>query len=336
MKKSSKPALAALLESFFRQYLAAQKRVSSATMSTYRDSLRLLLVFVSQKIGKRPSSLTVQDLDRDIILEFLDYLEEERGNSIRTRNLRLAAIRSFFHHIAYQDPALLGVVHRVLDIPGKKTTRKSVNYLHNDELEVILNIPDRSTIQGRRDYALLLFLSRTGARVSEAVGLNAIDIRLNRPYQVLIHGKGSKDRVIPLLEDATVTLREFCQEMGLASDEERPVFVNANGKRLTRFGVIHILRRTVNAASKEMPDLTKRSISPHTLRHTIAMQLLKAGVDLTTIQSWLGHAHPDTTHHYVEADVEMKRRAIEICDTPESKFIPYQPTDDVLAFLESL
>ena len=336
MKKSSKPALAALLESFFRQRLAAQKRVSPATMSTYRDSIRLLLVFVSNKMEKRPSSLTVQDLDRDIILEFLDYLEEGRGNCIRTRNLRLAAIRSFFQHIAYQDPATLGVVHRVLDIPSKKSIRRIVNYLHNEELEAILNVPDRSTTQGRRDYALLLFLSRTGARVSETVGLNAIDIRLKKPYQVLIYGKGSKERVIPLLEDVTVTLRELYQEMGLTSDQKCPVFINAKRQRLTRFGVIHILRRAVNAASKEMPSLAKRSISPHTLRHTIAMQLLKAGVDLTTIQSWLGHANPDTTHHYVEADVEMKRRALEICHTPESKFIPYQPTDDVLAFLESL
>lgn len=336
MKRTSKPVLAVLLESFFRQRLAAQKRVSAATVSTYRDSLRLLLVFVSEKVSKSPSKLTIQDLDREIILEFLDYLEEVRGNSTRTRNLRLAAIRSFFQHIAYHDPASLGVVHRVLDIPSKKTTRRSVNYLHNEELAAILNIPDRSTIQGRRDYTLLLFLSRTGARVSEAVGLNAIDIRLNRPYQVLIHGKGSKDRVIPLLEDITVTLREFCQEMGLAPDQKRPVFLNAKGQRLTRFGVIHILRRAVNAASKEMPSLAKRSISPHTLRHTIAMQLLKAGVDLTTIQSWLGHANPDTTHQYVEADVEMKRRAIEMCQIPESKFIPYRPTDDILAFLESL
>ncbi len=336
MKKKPKPPLAILLESFFRQRLAAQRRASAATVSTYRDSLRLLLLFASEKVGKSPSRLTIQDLDREIILTFLDYLEKDRGNSIRTRNLRLAAIRSFFQHVAYHDPTSMGVVQRVLDIQSKRTTRRSVNYLRPEELEAILGILDRTTKQGRRDYALLLFLSRTGARVSEAVGVNAADLRLEQPCQVLLHGKGFKERVVPLTKDVADVLREFYQEIGLEPGEKSPVFVNARRQRLTRFGVIHILKRTVNAATEKTPCLAKRSISPHTLRHTVAMQLLKAGVDLTTIKSWLGHVNLDTTHHYVEADVEMKRRALEMCQVPVAKLALFKPTDEVLALLENL
>ena len=336
MKKQTKTALASFIESFFRERLVAQRRSSPATISAYRDALRLLLLFASERAGKAPSRLTIEDLDRDLILAFLDHLEKERGNSVRTRNARLAAIRSFFQHVAYREPSAIGIVQRVTSIQDKRMVRKGVSYLRLEELDALLAAPDRRTWQGRRDYTLLLFLARTGARVSEAIRVNASDLRLERPWQVLLQGKGYKERIIPLAEDTALALREYCTENGLQMEDKKPVFINARGKRLTRFGVIHILNRAVKTAVKGHPHLARMSISPHTLRHTVAMHMLQAGVDLTTIQSWLGHVNLDTTHQYVEADIEMKRRAIEKCEVTETQVSLYQPGDELLKLLESL
>jgi len=336
MKNQKNPSLASYLESFFRNRLVSQRRCSPATVSTYRDGLRLLLIYASEQIGKAPSRLTVEDLDRDLILAFLDHLESERGNSIRTRNARLAAIRSFFQHIAYCDPAASGVVQRVLAIQEKRTVRTVISYLRQEDLSTLLAAPDQATWQGRRDYTLLLFLGRTGARVSEATGVNNSDLRLDKPYQVLLRGKGCKERVVPLTEETVVALRNYRDENGRHLETECPFFINARGGRLTRFGVVHLLDRAVKVAASLHPHLAKMAISPHTLRHTVAMHLLQAGVDLTTIQSWLGHVTVNTTHQYVEADIEMKRRAIEMCAAPETTVSLYVPKDDVLALLESL
>ncbi len=335
MKSRNTATLASYLESFFRNRLISQRRSSPATIAAYRDGLRLLLVFASKQTGKPPSRLAVEDLDRDTILAFLDHLESERGNSIRTRNARLAAIRSFFQHIAYCDPSAVGVVQRVLAIQEKRTVKKVISYLRQEDLAALLSAPDQNTWQGRRDYTLLLFLSRTGARVSEATGVNLADLWLDKPYQVLLRGKGSKERVIPLMEETVGTLRSYRDENGRRLSAEAPFFINARGGRLTRFGVVHILERAAKMAASQHPHLAKMTISPHTLRHTVAMHMLQAGVDLTTIQSWLGHVSVNTTHQYVEADTEMKRRAIEMCAAPGNTVSLYVPTDDVLALLNS-
>jgi len=336
MKKQNKTTLAGYLESFFRNRLVAQLRASPATVSTYRDGLRLLLVFASKQTGKSPSQLSVEDLDRDFILAFLDHLEKERGNSIRTRNARLAVIKSFFHHVAYCDPSSIGIVQRVTAIQEKRFTRKSISYLRKEELDALLKILDRANWQGRRDYVLLLFLGRTGARVSEAININASDLRLDRPSQVLLHGKGFKERIVPLTEDLIKALSEWYQENKLRKDDDNPVFINARKQRLTRFGVTHILARAVKLVPNKLPHLASQRISPHTLRHSVAMHMLQAGVDLTTIQSWLGHVNLNTTHQYVEADTEMKRRAIEKCQTSEVQASFYEPGDDLLKLLENL
>ncbi len=336
MTDTSTSQLAGLIESFFRRRLAAQKQASPATVATYRDALRLLLVFASDQSGKTPSALSVEDLDRDVVLAFLDYLENERGNTVRSRNARLGAVRSLFQHISYCDPTAVGVAQRILSIPTKRTTTRVVGFLQKEELNAVLAAPDRSTPLGRRDHVLLLFLGRTGARVSEAISVNAKDLRLDRPRQVLLRGKGRKERIVPLAEDMAGVLRALCQERDVPLDAVLPVFVNARGRRLTRFGVTHILRRAVSKASFSCPSLDTRSISPHTMRHTVAMHLLQAGVDLATIRSWLGHVSVVTTHHYIEADIEMKRRALEQCDVPEAKPMRYQPTDELLAFLDRL
>ena len=336
MIQKLKSTLAQLLQSFFRRRLVAQRKASPATVSAYRDALRLFLLFASKRAGKPPSRLCLEELDRDVVLAFLDHLEQERHNTIRTRNVRLAAIRSFFQHVAYCDPAAMSLANRVLGIPGKRTTKRLLGYLPQADLDEIVAAPDQSTPQGRRDYALLLFLARTGARVSEAVGVNPADLQLQRPSHVVLRGKGAKERVVPLAKDTAVVLKALIHERGIATDSRSPVFVNARGQRLTRKGVTHILRRAVAIAAKAKPLLATRPVSPHTLRHSLAMSLLQSGVDISTIQSWLGHASVNTTHQYVEADLQMKRRALEKCSNPEASPSLYRPTDEVLALLESL
>lgn len=334
--KQPKSMLADLLESFFRKHLAAQRGASPATVNSYRDALRLFLTFASQHVKKRPSQLRIEELNREMVLAFLDHLERERKNSVRTRNCRLAAIHSFFHHAAARDPAVMNLARMVLGIQGKRSTKPILGYIRQPDLETILAAPDRSKPHGRRDHALLLFLARTGARVSEAIGLNVGDLNLEWPSQVLLRGKGSKQRIVPLAKDTAAVLRAFIEDCRVASQPQAPVFLNARGRRLSRFGVIHILRQAVSITTKTRPIVGTPSISPHTLRHSLAMGLLESGVDPITIQSWLGHASLNTTHQYMEANLEMKRKALEKCDTPETTPAPYQPTDEVLAFLESL
>lgn len=334
MARTSSPSLGALVESFFTQRLTRQRQASLATISAYKDALRLLLHFASSKLDRPVDRLDIQDLDCEMVLAFLDFLERERGNSARTRNARLAVIHSFFRHVAFCDPAAVALAQRVLGIGPKRTVKYVVGHLHPPECDALLAAPDRRTARGRRDHALLLFLLRTGARASEAIGINAVDLSLAAPHQVLIRGKGSKERVVPLAKDLAAILRDLLDERGLTPRAEASVFVNARGRRLTRFGLTHVVRRAVREASRHNPQLKMRNISPHTFRHTTAMQLLQAGVDLTVIRAWLGHADIQTTHQYLEADVEMKRRALETAGvTPEAR-ARYKPRGELLALLE--
>ena len=334
MPKTSSPSLGAVLESFFTQRLTRQHQASPATLSAYKDALRLLLLFASSRVRKPVDRLEIQDIDYELVLAFLDFLERERGNTARTRNARLAVIHSFFRHVAFSDPAAVALAQRVLGIPPKRTVKRIVGFLHPPEVGVLLAAPDRRTARGRRDHALLLFLLRTGARASEAVGANVADLSLEAPRQVLIRGKGSKERVVPLAHDVAAILRDLLQERGLAPRTNASVFVDARGRRLTRFGLTHIVRRTVKMASMQLPSLGARPISPHTFRHTTAMQLLRAGIDLSVIRAWLGHADIQTTHEYLDADVEMKREALETAGvTPEAR-ARYQPSSAILSLLE--
>ena len=246
-----KVPLADLVESFFRQRLIAQRNSSPNTVAAYRDALKLLLTFASERQAKPPSELAVEDIDRDEVLAFLDHLEQTRGNSVSTRNARLTAVRSFFHHVAATDPTAIGIARRVLSIPNKRATRPVVNYLNQDELEALLEAPDRATPLGRRDHTLILFLARTGARVSEACAVDVPDLQLNWPRQVLLRGKGGKERAVPLSKDTAQQLKALLNERSLVvADSQAPVFVNAREQRLTRHGVTHILNRAVAAAAK--------------------------------------------------------------------------------------
>lgn len=329
--------LPALLESFFRNRLAKQRNASRSTMASYRDALRMLILFATEHTGRKPCALTVEDLDRDLILAFLDELENKRKNMIRTRNARLTAIRSFFQHVAANDPASLGITQRVLAIPVKKPHTEVTHHLAQRELDALIDAPDQQTLRGRRDRALLLFLARTGARVSEALGVNAYDLRLDHRHpQVLLRGKGHKERIVPVSEDLAKALKALMSERGVQSCEASPLFVGTSGTRLTRFGATHIVRRAVEVAMRNTPELARKSVSPHVLRHTLAMTLLQSGVDLLTIQAWLGHSQVTTTHRYAAADVEMMRRGLDKAGIAANHPARFRPKDAVLRLLESI
>ena len=333
----SKPSiLARLLESFFHRRLVEQRNASPATRASYRDALRLLVLYAAERTGRPPERLEIADLDRDLVLDFLNHLEQVRRNGVRTRNARLTAIRSFFRHVATSDPASLGVAQGVLGIPSKRTMSATPCHLSDSELAALLDAPDRKTAVGRRDYALLLLLVRTGARVSEAVGIDAADLRLEQPTQVLLHGKGRKQRVVPIAADLAQILRALCREQGLGLHDRRAIFVGARGQRLTRFGAGHAVRRAVKRANGRTSTLAGTQVSPHVLRHTLAMQLLRSGADLVTIQAWLGHAQVATTHRYAEADVEMMRRSLDDAAVATCSAPRFRATDAVLQLLENL
>jgi site-specific recombinase XerD len=272
-----------------------------------------------------------------MILAYLAHLERSRGNSIHTRNARLTAIRSFFHHVAATDPASIGVAQRVLAIPSKKSDLGTTHYLTRVELDALIDAPRPTSPRGRRDRLLLLFLARTGARISEALGVDAADLLLDgvRP-QVLLHGKGRKQRTVPLACDVVAAIKRLLQERGIDRHGRVPLFTGTSGQRLTRFGATHIVRRAVAAASKTIPDLDRKHISPHVFRHSLAMKLLQSGVDLLTIQAWLGHAQVATTHRYAAADVEMMRRGLGKAGIESVRAPRFRPKDAVLSLLEHL
>ena len=273
-------SLAPLLESFFRNKLTKQRNASPSTVASYRDALRMLILFAAERTGRKPGALAVEDFDRDLILAFLDELEEKRKNSVLTRNARLTAIRSFFHHVAANDPASLGIAQRILAIPVKRSHIEVTHHLSQPEVDALIAAPDQQTPRGRRDRALLLFLARTGARVSEAIGVNAGDLKLDCPRpQVLLRGKGRKERIVPIPNDLAKTLEALINERGVALHEPRPLFVGTHDTRLTRFGATHIVRRSVATAALARPELARKTISPHVFRHYIPIPTMSGSFD---------------------------------------------------------
>jgi site-specific recombinase XerD len=329
------PTLGHIAESFFRDTLATQRRASPRTVASYRDSLKLFLVFVSKRKGRPPSSLTVADLNADELVAFLNHLESERGCSIATRNVRRTALRTFFRHVGYQDPGALGVVERALLVPSKRCDQAPVDFLRPDEQEPLVAAPDRGTVLGRRDHAMLQFLIHTGARESEVVAVDMKHARRAVPRQVVLFGKGSKQRIVPL-DDVTVDALERMLADRRDALPEDPLFVSRSGERMVRHGVIHVVRRHAAQAAKKMSSLGERSVTPHLLRHTCAMNLLRRGVDITTVRSWLGHVNVQTTHMYTDADAEMKRKALESCPVTVPEATRFEAPDAVLAMLEAL
>jgi integrase/recombinase XerD len=332
--RPSEILFSSLLQDFFLRRLVKELGASVRTIESYRDAFELLLAFIERRTGKRPSTLSLGDLDAPMILDFLDHLEAERGNCPRTRNARLAAIRSFMRYVSFRDPASLPIAQRVLGIPAKRFDQHVLGFLTREEVAAILDAPDRSTWTGHRDAVLLATLYNTGARVSEITRLRAGDVLLDRGAAVHLHGKGRKERVLPLWKSTAAALRAWLTKTGQAPDA--PVFPGRAGTALSRSGVRDRLGHAVAVAAQRCPTLRERRVSPHTLRHTTAMHLLQAGVDLGSIALWLGHESPATTHLYLEADLAMKEATLRRVSDPSPKPARFHGGDRLLAFLENL
>jgi integrase/recombinase XerD len=323
-----------LVQDFFLRRLVAQRGASARTVESYRDAFELLFGFIEQHTGKPPSALQLADLDAPVVLDFLDHLETGRGNSPRTRNARLAAIHSFMRYAAVRDPASLPITGRVLAIPAKRFDRPVLGYLSREQIAAILAAPDRSTWSGHRDAVLLATAYNTGARVSEITALRVRDVLLDRQTAVHLHGKGRKQRVIPLWKNTTTELRAWLDRINAAPDA--PVFPNRAGAPMSRSGVRNRLDRAVAVAERRCPSLHGQHISPHTLRHSTAMHLLQSGTDLAVIALWLGHSSPAVTHQYLEADLAAKEAVLQQLADPSPAPARFHPSDRLLAFLQDL
>ena len=327
-------ALAPTLQAFFTERLLRQRRASPQTVAAYRDSLRLLVDFASHQHRKQPCQLDIDDVDAGVVARFLDHLERERGNGVRTQNARLAAIHSLFRFAALRHPEQAAVIQRVLAIPPKRFDRALISFLNAAEVNALLASPDRSTWTGRRDHALLLIAVQTGLRASELTGLTCADVHLDAGPHVGCRGKGRKDRITPLTTSAVAVLRVWLKERGIVPDQ--PLFPARDGGRLSRDALEDRLRIHVETASQRCPSLGTKRVSAHTLRHTAAMQLLRAGIDNSVIALWLGHEQVDTTQIYLHADLSIKERALARTKPPSTKPGRFRPSDSLLAFLEAL
>ena len=327
-------ALGPTLQAFFSDRLLRQRNASPHTVEAYRDAWRMLLVFAQEQTGTPAYKLDLAELDAELVASFLEHLEEERGNSVRTRNARLAAIHSLFRFAALRHPEHAALVQRVLAIPPKRFDRALVTHLTEEEIDALLCGPDRSTWTGRRDHALLLLAVQTGLRASELIGLSLGDVHLGAGAHVSCHGKGRKHRITPLTGGTVATLRVWLAER--AGDTADPLFSTRQGARLSRDALEHRLATYVAAAARSCPTLANKRITLHVLRHTAAMRLLRAGVDTSVIALWLGHESVETTQIYLHADMAMKERAL--ARTTPLNSVPgrYRPKDAILAFLESL
>jgi integrase/recombinase XerD len=327
-------ALAPTLEAFFSGRLINEKGASPHTIAAYRDTFRLLLGFAQQHTGKQPSKLQIEDLDAPLIAAFLDHLEHDRGNSPRTRNARLAAIHSLFHFAALRHPEHAALISRVLAVPTKRFDRAIVTYLTDEEVDALIDAPDRGRWIGRRDHALLTLAIQTGVRVSELTALRCDDVHLSAGPHVQITGKGRKQRATPLTKHTVAVLREWLRER--EGQPGQPLFPTSRGRPLSRDAIALLVAKHTTAASHRCPTLHNKKVSPHALRHTAAMNLLHAGVDSTVIALWLGHESVEATQIYLHADMQIKERALARTTPPNATPGRYRPPDTLLAFLEAL
>jgi site-specific recombinase XerD len=325
-----------MLEAFFTDRLQQQRHASPHTIAAYRDTFRLLLAFAKDDVRKAPSDLSLTDLDAPFIVRFLSHLEKKRGNSISTRNARLAAVHSFFRYVAFREPSHAALIQRVLAIPHKRTEKKLVGFLTRAEFEAILGAPDQSTQLGRRDHALLLLAIQTGLRVSELTALTLDDVRLDRgAAHVRCRGKGRKERVTPLTVQTVKALRAYIRDRS-GPAQTSPLFLSRRGGPMSRDAVEHLVEAHRSRAAKTCPSLADKNLSPHVLRHTSAMMLLQAGVDRSVIALWLGHESIETTEIYLHADLATKERAIAKTTSPRTRQARYRPPDSLLGFLQQL
>jgi site-specific recombinase XerD len=329
--------LGAVVRDYFTDYLPRLRGTSPHTIHSYRDSIVLLLRFLSTRQRQPLAKLDLVDLDPPGILAFLSYLEHERKNGVATRNVRLSAIHAFFRFLASRNPEHLDLAQQVLGIPLKRAQQRAIDYLEYEEIDSILKAINRTSSQGRRDYVLLATMFNSGGRVQEIVDLRACDLQLTKPFQVRLFGKGRKERYCPLWPQTAAVLRAFCKERNLDLRSEARLFLNHRGEPLTRFGVRYILARCLDLACREIPNLGKKRLHPHSMRHSTAIALLKAGVALSTISHFLGHASLNTTNRYLKVDLEMKRKAIaRVKPVPRQLRTPWSKDHTILDWLESL
>jgi len=329
---TAQPSFPTLLQRFFVNYLRQQRAVSPSTVAAYRDTFRLLLAFAEKTIGKVPTDLTLGDLDAELILGFL---ERERGNSVRSRNARLAAIRSFLKYAAHQDLTALGIIERSLSIPQKRCDKAVLGFLTRPEMEAIIDASDRQSWVGQRDRAMFTMLYNTGARVSEIIDLRVGNVVIDVSPVAHLYGKGRKRRSTPLWKPTAIIIRQWVRQLAGAGETDY-LFPSSSGRRLSRSAVTQRLALAVEQATRRHPKLAGRAISPHTIRHTTAMHLLQAGVDITVIALWLGHESPSTTHIYLEADLAMKEEALSRLQPIDASPARYRPPDQLMAFLQGL
>ncbi len=327
-------AIAATLQAFFTDRLIGQRRASPHTITAYRDTLRLLAVFAATRTGTSPCRLDIADLDAPMISAFLHYAERERGNSIRTRNARLAAIHSLFTYAALRHPEHAADIARVLAIPPKRADQTIVTFLTSTEADALLSAPDRATRTGRRDHAWVLLAIQTGLRASELTALTCGDVHLGTSAYVACHGKGRKDRITPLAPATVSALRAWLAERGGTPDA--PLFITSRGGPMSRDALQQRLSLYTAAAARSCPSLASKNVTPHVLRHSAAMALLHAGVDITVIALWLGHESVITTQIYLQADMALKQQALDRTTPPATAQGRYRPPDQLLAFLEAL
>lgn len=331
--------LAPYVRSYFEDYLACQRNVAARTVETYRDGIKLFLVYSASCMRKSAADLRLDEIDDALVLGFLDHLEVVRRNSIGTRNHRLAILRSFIRYLASREPLQLEACRRILAIPSKKTaTVPEITYLEKEEVEAILSSVDRHRPFGRRDYALLLFLYNTGARVQEVANARPSTLSLEEPYRVEILGKGGKWRTCPLWESTVAAIRDVLRASPPGPAGEAPVFRNRLGQQFTRSGIEGIVSKYSRRAAAALPGLARKNVTPHVFRHTTAMHLLQAGVELNVIRAWLGHVSIATTNGYVEIDLAMKAKALETCEptTGRRPARRWKSDPEILAWLESL
>ncbi len=325
-----------LVQNYFCQCLINQRHVSDRTVKSYRDTFKLLFKFINEQKGKSASQLRLSDINADLILKFLDYLEAKRHNTARSRNIRLAAIRSFLHYASYQEPEALSSIQRALAIPMKQYDRPLVGFFTREEMEAILNSINTQTWSGQRDQALLTTLYNTGARVSEIITVKRSDIEVNQNAVIHLHGKGRKERSVPLWKSTVSLIRKWLKQID--DDPQTPLFPNRSGEAMSRSGVDDRIKTIAKKAEKKCPSLKNKKISSHIIRHTTAMHLLQSGIDITLISLWLGHESINTTHKYMEADLQMKKRILNKIKGPKhrTKRKTKPLSDNLITFLEGL
>jgi site-specific recombinase XerD len=330
-------SLADLVTSFFATYLPGERGFSRHTIVSYRDTFRLLLTFIVERSGRPITKITMDDVSAAVVTAFLEHLEEARGNAVSTRNVRLAALRTFFAYAGHKEPSALALAQHVALVPFKRGPTRRMEYLNADEVKAILGAADRSSPHGRREYLTLALLYDTGARAEEILALRPRDFRLHRHAIVTIRGKGNKERLVPLLRATADLTTQHLAEIGRPIDDGNQLIRNRQGKPMTRSGLTYLVSKYRRLAAETVPSLGRPGISPHTFRHTKAMHLLQAGVHPVTIKDILGHAHLETLSVYARADLELKRKALEqLGTTTDATLRPTQRDPDLLEWLERM